>query len=306
MALLRSCACQTSAAWLTALPTAHALVLKTEEFRAALQHRLGLAPLTANAVGLPCSCRAPIMAADGEHLSERTIVDAPQYPERDYAPDCPPRWVAPTLEPTLRRLPGLQTGMTDPAGGGDIGRLEGWGAVLMALGAGMAVVDVSVTHPAGVAKRAAAAKRDVEKRRAYNRLEPNGYSFTPFSVETYGRFCKSAIALLVRLGVEAAGAAALGAVSKSAVVWFALSYRELSVALWATVSCTGKHWNCGLVGLGRDSCWALTVRRPRCLDECMCVCSLCVCVLAASCGCCLLLMNLCIESSIIVFNVAIP
>jgi hypothetical protein len=72
----------------------------------------------------------------------------------------------------------------------------------MALGSGMAVVDVSVTHPAEVTNRAAAAatdgaaaaKHDVEKRRAYNRLEPNGYVFTRFSVETYGRLGKPAIA----------------------------------------------------------------------------------------------------------------
>jgi hypothetical protein len=45
MARLRSCACHALAAWLTALPTTHALVLKTEEFCAAMQHRLGLTPL---------------------------------------------------------------------------------------------------------------------------------------------------------------------------------------------------------------------------------------------------------------------
>jgi hypothetical protein len=98
-------------------------------------------------------------------------------------------------------------------------------------------VDVSVTHPAGVANRAAAAasdgaaaaKRDVENRRACNRLEPNGYPLTPFSAETYGQLGKPAIALLGRLGVEAAGAAGLGAVSESAFVRSAL--RELSVGL---------------------------------------------------------------------------
>ena len=106
--------------------------------------------------------------------------------------------------------------------------------MLMALGTGMSVVDVSVTHPAGAASRAAAAnsdgaaaaRRDAEKRRAYNRLEPNGYPFVPFSVETYGRLGKPAIALLGRLGVEAAG---VGGVSKSAFVRLAI--RELSVGL---------------------------------------------------------------------------
>jgi hypothetical protein len=88
--------------------------------------------------------------------------------------------VASTLEPTLRRQPGLQAGVAAPAGGGDIGRLEGRGDVLIVLGTGIAIVDVSMTHPAGVANKAAAAasngaaaaKRDVEKRRAYNRWSP--------------------------------------------------------------------------------------------------------------------------------------
>ena len=121
------------------------------------------------------------------------------------------------LEPSLRRLPGLQAGATAPTGGGDVGRLEGRGDVLLALGTGMSVVDVSVTQPAGAANRAAAAnsdgaaaaRRDAEKRRAYNRLQPNGYPFVPFSVETYGRLGKPAIALLGRLGVEAAGVGVL-------------------------------------------------------------------------------------------------
>jgi hypothetical protein len=34
---------------------------------------------------------------------------------------------ASVLEPTLRRLPGLQAGVTAPAGSGDIGRLQGGG-----------------------------------------------------------------------------------------------------------------------------------------------------------------------------------
>jgi hypothetical protein len=41
----------------------------------------------------------------------------------------------------------------------------------------------------------------------------HGHPFTPFSEETHGRLGKPAIALLARLGVEAVGAARLGAVS---------------------------------------------------------------------------------------------
>jgi hypothetical protein len=114
--------------------------------------------------------------------------------------------VASKFEPTLRRLPGLQAGVTALAGGGDIGRLQGGGDALMALGTGMFVVDVSVTYPAGVSTRAtaaatdgaAAARRGRGTRRTYNPLEPNGYPFVPFSVDMYGRLGKSAIALLAR------------------------------------------------------------------------------------------------------------
>jgi hypothetical protein len=49
------------------------------------------------------------------------------------------------------------------------------------------------------------------------------------------------------------------------------------------VPCIGWHWDCGLVGLNRDSSWALTARLPRCFDDgdaCVLACLgyiLCVC-----------------------------
>jgi hypothetical protein len=67
--------------------------------------------------------------------------------------------VASTMEQTLRRLPGLQTGVTALVGGGVITARRG--DVLLALGVGMAIVDVSATHQAGAANRAAAAARSV-------------------------------------------------------------------------------------------------------------------------------------------------
>jgi hypothetical protein len=58
----------------------------------------------------------------------------------------------------------------------------------MAIGMGMFVVDVSVTHPVGVSTKAtaattdgaAAARRGGETRRICNRLEPDGYLSCPF------------------------------------------------------------------------------------------------------------------------------
>jgi hypothetical protein len=68
----------------------------------------------------------------------------------------------------------------------------------------MSVVDVSITHPPGIANRAAAAttdgaataRREREKRQTYCQLEPTGYPFIPFSVETYGCPGKPAISYL--------------------------------------------------------------------------------------------------------------
>jgi hypothetical protein len=57
-------------------------------------------------------------------------------------------------------------------------------------------------------------------------VEPNGYSFVPFSVESYGRLGQPAMTLLHALGDEAAGP---GGVSRASFVAGAM--RELSVGL---------------------------------------------------------------------------
>jgi hypothetical protein len=237
-ARLRSCGGAASAAWLTALPRSRALELKTEEFQAALQHRLGITPLPANAVDLPCSCRTILTAGDADHAMACAKVQGAATMRHDILKGILRRavqraGVASTLEPPLRRLPGLHAGASAAAGTGTIGRLAGRGDILVALGTGMEVVDVSVTHPGGVRNAAAAsaragaaaATRDAEKRGAYNRLDANGYPFVPFSVETYGRLGRPALALLGRLGALVDGAGT----SKSAFVRGAL--RELSVGL---------------------------------------------------------------------------
>jgi hypothetical protein len=85
---------------------------------------------------------------------------------------------------------------------------------LMALPRGITISDISIIHPlsintlpgaAGVAARAAASHRDQQKQTAYAGVEPNGYGFVPFSVETYGRIGSPAMKLLHDLCAEAAG-----------------------------------------------------------------------------------------------------
>jgi hypothetical protein len=61
---------------------------------------------------------------------------------------------------------------------------------------------------------------------AYAGVEPNGFSFVPFSVESYGRLGQAAMKLLHLLGDETAGP---GGVSWALFVAGAL--RELSMGL---------------------------------------------------------------------------
>jgi hypothetical protein len=74
-------------------------------------------------------------------------------------------------------------------------------------------MDVSLVHPlsintlpqAATTAGAGAVARDQQKLRAYARVEPNGYGFVPFSMESYGRLSLPALKLLHELGDEAAG-----------------------------------------------------------------------------------------------------
>jgi hypothetical protein len=89
-------------AWLTALPMARALELKDEEFRATMQHRLGISPLPANAVGLRCCCTTVTTAEDGGHAIVCTAVQGKAIMRMTFysgfcagastVPEWPPRW----------------------------------------------------------------------------------------------------------------------------------------------------------------------------------------------------------------------
>jgi hypothetical protein len=141
--------------------------------------------------------------------------------------------IASTQEPALRRLPGLAGGAGTSATGAST-RVEAPGDILLALSGGITVADISITHPlaintlAAAAKTAgvAAARREQQKRATYSRVEPNGYPFVPFSVESYGRIGQPAMKLLHALGDEAAGP---GGVTRASFVAGAL--REISFGL---------------------------------------------------------------------------
>jgi hypothetical protein len=117
-----------------------------------------------------------------------------------------------TQEPALRRLPGLAGGAGTSATVAST-RVEARGDILLALPRGITIVDISITHRlaintlavAATTADASAARRDQQKRATYSRVEPNGYPFVPFSVESYGRIGQPAMKLLHALGDEAAG-----------------------------------------------------------------------------------------------------
>jgi hypothetical protein len=66
----------------------------------------------------------------------------------------------------------------------------------------------------------------IQLRYTYIGVEPNGYKFVPFSVESYGLIGQPAMKLLHQLGDEAAGP---GSVTRASLV--ASTLRELSVVL---------------------------------------------------------------------------
>jgi hypothetical protein len=145
--------------------------------------------------------------------------------------------IASTLEPPLRQLPCLNAGAGTSADGSAI-RPEARSNILLALPQGISITGISVIHPlsiniisrAATTAGAAASHRDQRRRTAYARVEPHGYGFIPFSVETYGRLGQLAMKLLHLLGGEAASP---GGVTRASFMHGAL--RELSVGL-----CTGN------------------------------------------------------------------
>jgi hypothetical protein len=72
----------------------------------------------------------------------------------------------------------------------------------------------------------AAACQVQQKRTVHVRVEPNGYSFASFSIESFGRLGKPAMTLLHALGGEAAGS---GGMSQASFV--AVTLQEVSVGL---------------------------------------------------------------------------
>jgi hypothetical protein len=106
------------------------------------------------------------------------------------------------------------------------------GDILLALPGGITIDDISVIHPLSInsipaeatTAGAAAAWRDQQKQATYARVEPNGFPFVPFSMESYGNLGQPAMKLLHALSDDAAGP---GGVNWASFVVSAL--QELSI-----------------------------------------------------------------------------
>jgi hypothetical protein len=196
--------------------------------------------LPPNAPAVQCCCGAALRHTDFDHMhAMRCSALAQQFTLcHDILKGILRRamhraGIASTLKPALRRPPGLAAGAGTSADGSPI-RVEARDDVLLAMPQGIAIADVSIIHPtslntlsrAAATAGAAAPHGDRQKHTAYARVEPNGYSFVPFSLESYGCLGQPAMTLLHLLGDEAAGP---GGVSRASFVAGAL--RELSVGL---------------------------------------------------------------------------
>jgi hypothetical protein len=189
--------------------------------------------LPPNAPDVQCGCGVTLRRMDADHGMRCSALAAQTTLRHDILKGILRRAVhragiASTLEPALRRLPGLTDGPGTSADGSP-SRPGARGDILMAMPQGIAIADVSVIHPlsaAAASPGAAAARRDHQKRTSYAGVEPNGYAFVPFSVESYGRMGQLAMKILHQLGDEAAGP---GVITRASFV--AGTLRELSVGL---------------------------------------------------------------------------
>jgi hypothetical protein len=105
----------------------------------------------------------------------------------------------------------------------------------MLLRSALTIVDVSVVHPPSASTLSTAVatigsvgvRRGALKLASYGRVEPNGYLFVPFSIESFGHVGVPTIKLVHDLGDDAASLGTL--FTRARLVAGAL--RELSVGL---------------------------------------------------------------------------
>jgi hypothetical protein len=95
---------------------APALELKDAEFRAAMQHWLGMSPLPHNTIGIRCTCAAVPSADNSAHAMTCSSMQGKATMRHDILKGIlrgaiHRAGVVSTLEPTLLRLLGLEAGV---------------------------------------------------------------------------------------------------------------------------------------------------------------------------------------------------
>lgn len=214
---LHSISCSQSAAWLTALPTHRALIIRSYPFLAALRRRLGETQTPPTRPGLVCFCGADLHNAGPDHLlackATNRLTTMRHDAIRDVMRDALRRaGIGSSLEPGLAALHREAQG---PEGDGvrrprcSVG--DSRGDILAVLDGAQTVYDVVVVHPGckshrkvasevvgGAVERAA--KRKVDH---YNQWANGTYEFVPLAIETHGRLCKAFMQVLNTLGTRA-------------------------------------------------------------------------------------------------------
>ena len=224
----------------TYIHTSPALRLSNADFICAMRHRLGLTHMPANAPGVQCFCKTHIQPGNIDHAMTCSTLSGAMTLRHHIIKDTVRRiaqraTVASSVEPVLRPLRGAQAAALT-------NRQEARGDILLVLSEALTVIDVSIVHPAASiymrqaasTDGGAAATRDQAKRARYQLTHPDGYEFTPFSVETFGRIGTPAMALINTLATAAAASTNL---HKDGFVTNSL--RELSISL-----CRGNGGMC--------------------------------------------------------------
>lgn len=228
LARLHSLQHSVATAWLGILPTKGSYEIDNDTVKSALRFQLGVSPGPPDQACFRCLCG--YRGSDCHHAMTCDKMSGIRTVRHNHIQNtvqygCKTAGLDSTLEPKERHLKHLQLGDEEYGKRGDI---------LLSTLDDLINVDISITHPASATLRgkasrtpgAAAEARDKAKVRDHAKNGTPGYSFVPFSIETYGRLGAPADKLLKEL---ADVAASTGACDRDAYLcWIK---REISLSL---------------------------------------------------------------------------
>jgi hypothetical protein len=271
---LHNCACRPASARLDTLPLSGALTLKSGEVQAVLRyrHRLGPCMLPLNAPTVQCPCREALTLTT--RCDARPSLHRPRYAiisSRGFCTvSCTGRASRQLLNPPSAASPSLADGAlasTAPQSASKPVVTSSWHSPVASPSRTSPPSTPSPPPPSPVRRPPpaltllSATSRSRPPMSEFGRVEPNGYGFASFSVETYRRLGQPAMKLLHHLGDEAAGS---GGVMWATLVSGAL--HELSVGL-----VRGTFWlYCASAGmLARASGSSFRPGRIQPTDDCV-------------------------------------